>query len=121
MWVSFVLPVTFIQRHIGLVLNMFRPFIIDRTCSHCKRFAPTYSAVAKSLHEKNEKKEDSEKIFVSKVDGAKERILSSRFSLRGYPTFFVIDGWDVYEYEGQRSLDALEKFVERGYKKNEVR
>ena len=59
--------------------------------------------------------------MVGKVEGSKERILSSRFSIRGYPTFFVVGGWDVYEFTGIRSKDALVNFVKRDYKKEEVR
>ena len=89
--------------------------------SHCRRFAPTYSLIAQKLHEKNSGKKAAERIYVGKVEGSKERILSSRFSIRGYPTFYVVDGWNVYEYNGIRSLDSLTKFVERDYKKEEVR
>lgn len=88
-------------------------------CGHCKRFASTYTVIASNLHTKNGQKAPADQIHVGKVDGSKERILSSRFSIRGYPVFFVIDGWNVYEYNGIRSLDALSRFVERDYKKEE--
>ncbi len=59
--------------------------------------------------------------MVGKVEGSKERTLSSRFSIRGYPSFFLIDGWDVYEFNGIRSKDTLINFAKRDYKKEEVR
>mmetsp|Transcript_5408 Transcript_5408/g.6918 ORF Transcript_5408/g.6918 Transcript_5408/m.6918 type:complete len:227 (-) Transcript_5408:273-953(-) len=89
-------------------------------CGHCKRFAPTYLSVAQTLHaENNKRKEDERKIMVAKIDGSAERVLSSRFSIRGYPSFFIIDGWDVYEFSGTRSKDTVVYFVKSGYKKQE--
>ena len=58
---------------------------------------------------------------MGRVDGSAERILASRFSIRGYPSFFLLDGWDVYEYVGTRSKETLTDFAKRGYKKEQVR
>jgi len=70
-----------------------------------KRFEKQYELVAKKLHD-----ESPRVVKVGKVDGAAEKALSSRFSVRGYPVFFLIDGWTVREYDGQRSVDALVNF-----------
>lgn len=88
-------------------------------CGHCKRFAPTYVSIAQSLHAENIKNPEKRNIKVGHVEGSKERILSSRFSIRGYPSFFIIDGWDVYEFNGIRSKDTLINFAKRDYKKDE--
>jgi len=53
--------------------------------------------------------------MVGKVDGSKERALASRFSIRGFPTFFLVDGWTVRQYEGSRSYDAVVKFANETY------
>ena len=58
--------------------------------------------------------------MVGKIDGASERALSSRFSVRGFPSFYVIDGWDVKQYKGTRSIEALVDFVTEGHKDVEV-
>ena len=77
-------------------------------CSHCTRFAPHYEAVAQTLHSEKNKKH---KVKVAKVDGAAERALASRFSVKGYPTFFLVDGWTVREFDGLRSQENLIKFA----------
>jgi len=87
---------------------------------HCKRFSSTYQLIAQNLHKKNKDKSKSKHIHVAKIEGSQERILSSRFSIRGYPTFFVVDGWDVYEFKGIRTLESLMNFVEKDYRKQEV-
>lgn len=86
-------------------------------CSHCQRFSATYERVAKTLHSANDddEKENVRKIRVAKVDGSTERALASRFSIRGFPSFFLVDGWTVRQYEGVRSLDALVKFANETY------
>jgi len=80
-------------------------------CGHCTRFAPTYEHLAKKLHHKQKVSSNERKVNVAKVDGDKERALSSRFGVRGYPTFFLVDGWTVRQYDGQRTIDNLVDFV----------
>jgi len=92
-------------------------FIAIHRCSHCTRFAPAYEAVAKQLHsEKNNK----HKVKVAKIDGAAERALSSRFSVKGFPTFFLVNGWTVREYAGNRSQENLVKFATETYEEVEA-
>jgi len=77
------------------------------------RFESQYELVAKKLQLLNE---SSDRIIkVGKVDGSAEKALSSRFSIKGYPVFFLIDGWTVRQFEGQRSVDALVKFSAEEY------
>ncbi|KAL9184722.1 hypothetical protein ACHAXT_012692 [Thalassiosira profunda] len=89
-------------------------------CGHCTRFASTYELVAQSLHAKQtDNPEISRKVNVAKVDGAAERGLSSRFGVQGYPTFFLVDGWTVREFEGNRSQEGLIKFALTDYEETE--
>jgi hypothetical protein len=53
------------------------------------------------------------------VDGAAERALSSRFSVKGFPSFYLIDGWTVREYDGNRSQENLVKFALEDYQQTE--
>merc|ERR1712150_51402 len=48
---------------------------------------------------------------VAKIDGSTDRILTSRFSVRGFPSIFLVDGWTVWEFEGNRSKENLIKFA----------
>ena len=50
------------------------------------------------------------------MDGEEERALAARFHVHSYPSFYVIDGWTVYQFENHRSRTALMKYVEGGYK-----
>lgn len=82
-------------------------------CGHCKRFESQYELVAKKLQVISE---SSDRIIkVGKVDGSAEKALSSRFSVKGYPVFYLIDGWTVRQYEGSRSVDAMVKFCTEEY------
>ena len=58
--------------------------------------------------------------MVGKIDGGEERALSSRFSVKGFPSFYLLDGYEVYEFKGTRSLDSITKFAIKGYKNVEV-
>jgi thiol-disulfide isomerase/thioredoxin len=92
----------------------------NNRCSHCTRFAPTYEQIAQQLH--SQQKNSSPKarqVNVAKVDGAAERALSSRFSVKGFPSFYLIDGWTVREYDGNRSQENIIKFALEDYEKTE--
>jgi hypothetical protein len=58
---------------------------------------------------------------VGKVDCDSEKALRARFGIRSYPSFFVVDGWSVYEFDKPRTEVALMDFLRGGYKKQEVR
>ena len=92
------------------------PHLLFSRCSHCTRFAPSYEAVAEQLHSAKNKKL---KVKVAKVDGATERALASRFSVKGFPTFFLVNGWSVREYVGHRSQENLIKFATKTYEEVE--
>ena len=68
-----------------------------------------------SMHEGNDRK-----VMVGKIDGASERALSSRFNVKGFPSFYLIDGWTVRQYEGERSVGGLVKFATETYISVEV-
>jgi len=58
--------------------------------------------------------------MVGRVNGAAEKALASRFSITKYPSFYLIEGWTVREYEGNRSLENLIDFATKTFKKYEV-
>jgi protein disulfide-isomerase-like protein len=92
-------------------------------CRHCNTFAPTYAKLAYTIHARNQDKKESERtIKVAKINGDKEQASTSRFNIQGYPSFFLIDGWQVYQYDGPRTEHDLMNFVVReGYKDQNVR
>jgi thiol-disulfide isomerase/thioredoxin len=101
-------------------LNPFKTSFNENRCSHCVRFAPTYEQIAQQLHSQQKTANpNSRQVNVAKVDGAAERALSSRFSVKGFPSFYLIDGWTVREYDGNRSQENLIKFAMEDYENTE--
>mmetsp|Transcript_16459 Transcript_16459/g.24285 ORF Transcript_16459/g.24285 Transcript_16459/m.24285 type:complete len:251 (-) Transcript_16459:85-837(-) len=85
-------------------------------CGHCQAFANSYEAVAHKVHSNPSPKTKQGR--VAKINGDEERATASRFNIIGYPSFFVVDGWSVYEYKGSRTVDALVNYVQGGYKED---
>jgi hypothetical protein len=71
-------------------------------------------AVAGALHAKHT--DGGRNVMVGKVDGDAEKAIISRFSINGFPSFFLLDGWSAYQFEGDRSLDGLVEFSTKTYK-----
>ena len=91
----------------------------QRRCGHCTRFASTYELVANQLHSDHRKPGVTRKVNVAKIDGAAERALSSRFDVHGYPSFFLVDGWTVREFKGNRSHEGLVQFALSDYERTD--
>jgi len=87
-------------------------------CTHCTNMAPTYNQLAKHFHEKNFENANVKgfrNIKIAKVNGDAEKALTNRFGIYGFPSFYLIDGWSVYEYDGSRSVKAMTEFINGGY------
>lgn len=85
-------------------------------CKHCQNFKSQYESIAMTFHSAPQ-----EKIRVAKVDCSVEKALATRFGVQGYPSFYVVSGWSVYEFEDARSESNLMSFARGGYKKQAVR
>ncbi|KAH7459772.1 hypothetical protein PRIC1_011033 [Phytophthora ramorum] len=95
------------------VLNSKDPWLIKfyaPWCGHCKRLAPTWNKLSRTL------KENGSKVHVAKVDCTVHRRVCSRFGVNGYPSLFYVNDGQVYRYKGGRSLPAFVDFVESGWK-----
>jgi len=75
-------------------------------CGHCKHLAPIYEEVATSL---------KGKVNVAKIDCTVEKDTAKAFEIKGYPTIKLIKDGKVYEYDGDRKLEAFVKFTEGEY------
>ncbi|KAE9137205.1 hypothetical protein PF002_g2180 [Phytophthora fragariae] len=98
------------------VLNSKDPWLIKfyaPWCGHCKRLAPTWNKLSRTL------KENGSKARVAKVDCTVHRRVCSRFGVNGYPTLVFVNEGQVYRYKGGRSIPAFVDFVESGWKKAE--
>jgi hypothetical protein len=49
-----------------------------------------------------------------------EKALRARFGVHGFPMFYLVDGWSVYQFENLRSEANLMDFARGGYKKQDV-
>ena len=106
--------------HITQLLLWLITLLFHTRCGHCTRFASTYELIAQQLHSDQLKNPGTKrKVNVGKVDGAAERALSSRFGVHGFPTFVLVDGWTVREYEGSRSQEGMVQFALEDYEKTE--
>jgi thiol-disulfide isomerase/thioredoxin len=85
-------------------------------CTHCRNFATAYQSIAKAFHS-----DPKSKVRVARVDCTVEKALLTRFNIQGFPSFFLVSGWDVYEFEENRTTMNLIKFAENGHKKKKVR
>jgi len=85
-------------------------------CVHCRNFASAYESIAKTFHSN-----PKDKVRVARVDCSVEKALLTRFGIQAFPSFFLVSGWDVYEFEDNRSTANLINFARSGYKKKNVR
>ncbi|CAH0476285.1 unnamed protein product [Peronospora belbahrii] len=95
------------------VLGSKEPWLIKfyaPWCGHCKRLAPTWNKLSRTL------KENGSKTQVAKVDCTVHRRVCSRFGVNGFPSLYYINNGQVYRYKGGRSLPAFLDYVESGWK-----
>lgn len=77
-------------------------------CGHCKSIEPVISAVAK-LHEK-----ERSILRFYRIDGTRNDIDHPRVKVKGFPVIFFFKGGDLMnpiEYDGERTVQAIESFV----------
>jgi thiol-disulfide isomerase/thioredoxin len=107
-------PVELTARNFSQNLNDGNVWLIEfysPHCVHCIEFAETYADIAATYHSSQK-----HKIKVGKVNGNEERALQSRFSIYAYPSFFIVDGFRVYEFVASRTKKKMMMFAEGGYK-----
>eukprot|EP00826_Nyctotherus_ovalis_P056388 TRINITY_DN759_c0_g1_i17.p1 TRINITY_DN759_c0_g1~~TRINITY_DN759_c0_g1_i17.p1 ORF type:complete len:202 (+),score=31.62 TRINITY_DN759_c0_g1_i17:114-719(+) len=89
-------------------VNFYAPW-----CGHCKRLAPAYADLGKSV------KESGKEIIIAKIDATANTETKERYKIRGYPTLILLDGSDKSEYSGNRSVDDMLSFLEKNIKVRE--
>ncbi|RWS30390.1 protein disulfide-isomerase-like isoform X2 [Leptotrombidium deliense] len=74
-------------------------------CGHCKQLAPIYEQLA-------EKYKDNENVFIAKMDATANELEHTK--INSFPTIklYKKNSNEVVEYNGERTLDGLIKFLE---------
>lgn len=79
------------------------------TCRHCVQMMPEFTKAAGLLREYN--------VYVGSIDSAKESTLAHRFPVDGFPTIYMIHGYDIREYTGRsRKASDFVDFATKGWK-----
>jgi Thioredoxin len=77
-------------------------------CAHCKAFEAVFHAVASALA-------GDQLVEIFRLDASKNDIRHPRVSLNAYPAFYFFAAGDKanpIEYDGERSVDAILKFID---------
>lgn len=76
-------------------------------CGHCKQLEPIWDKLG-------EKFKDSSDIVIAKMDATANEV--EEVKVQSFPTlkYFPKDSEDVIDYSGERTLEAMAKFVEKG-------
>jgi len=82
----------------GVFVEFYAPW-----CGHCKQLAPIWDELA-------EKFNDQDDVVIAKMDSTANEI--EEVKVQSFPTlkYFPKDG-DVIDYNGERTLEAMAKFV----------
>lgn len=101
-----------------LVASNFEEIVMDASkdvlvefyapwCGHCKQLAPIYD----QLGEKFKERED---VVIAKIDATANELENTKISSFPTITFYPKDKTKVVEYNGERTLEGLSKFIESG-------
>jgi len=90
-----------ISQHKLILVEFYAPW-----CGHCKKLAPEYAQAATEL---------KGIVPLAKVDADAElnRPLAQRFAIRGFPTLKVFRNGEPFDYQGERSAQALISSMKR--------
>ena len=75
-------------------------------CGFCHALKPTWDELSTRL---------VGNVRAATVDANAESELAARFAVNGYPTILLLADGRAYEYEGERTADALLEFASGGY------
>ncbi|CAG5134546.1 unnamed protein product, partial [Candidula unifasciata] len=81
-------------------IDFFAPW-----CGHCKQLAPVWEHLAETYNSDN-------KVTIAKIDCTENAGVCKQYDITGYPTLLWFkNGQKVDKYKGQRTYEALRKYV----------
>ncbi|XP_013416131.1 protein disulfide-isomerase 2 isoform X2 [Lingula anatina] len=88
----------------GVFVEFYAPW-----CGHCKQLAPIWDKLGEHF-------KDNADVVVAKMDSTKNEL--EDIKIQSFPTlkYFPKDSDEVVDYSGERTLEALTKFLESGGK-----
>jgi len=87
-----------------LIVKFYAPW-----CGYCKQLAPTWDQLTAKHNGKMNK--NGKKVFLAKLDGDANPEGTKPYNIRGFPTIKVFTKNGVSDYNGARSMDAIESFI----------
>ena len=101
-------PLFFDCSHFSLTDHLYHLFLYNSNrCAHCKAFEVIFKMLADSLA-------DDMSVQVVRVDATKNDITHRNVRINAFPTFYffsVGDQEEPIEYDGERTLEAIFKFI----------
>jgi protein disulfide-isomerase A1 len=102
-----------------IVADQFNELVLDKSkdvflevyapwCGHCKRLEPVWTQLGEQVSKL------SSDIVIAKMDGTENDIPEEgQFEVTGFPTlkFFKADTNELIDYDGDRSMEDLTKFL----------
>lgn len=81
-------------------------------CGHCKTLAPSWSNLTQKMN--GSTLPNGKKVYIVKLDADKNSTEAQKHGVQGFPTIKVFNKGQSKEYQGGRSMNDLEQFVNSG-------
>lgn len=75
-------------------------------CGHCKKLTPEYEKAAADLA-------DLPDVKLAKVDATEQKVLASKYEIKGFPTIKFFRGGKDMEYNGGRTADTIVSWLRK--------
>lgn len=79
-------------------------------CGHCQKFKPEWAKVENAL-KKMDNNVNGKVIRMVKVDADEKPDLVKKYNISGFPTVKVMTQGKIVDYEGDRSMSGLMKYI----------
>jgi thioredoxin-like negative regulator of GroEL len=78
-------------------------------CPHCKEVMDGEDSIWNRLKQRHGNRKD---LLIDQIDSDKNPVMSTQYGIKGLPTILKIKGSKVTQFNGERTLENIEKFLE---------